>query len=545
MVTKNILPEYFDVVILGTGLPECIIAAACARSGLSVLHLDRNDYYGGLWASFNLQQIHHWLENESKEGGEIYDSSSFLQDGEKFVAASCRSFVEKIRYDFDNWKADELDLRLQNIDFQWRKFSLDLLPKILLSRGNMVKLLCDSSVARYCEFKSVDRFLCFSSQEDLSPLLVVPCSRGEIFRSDILSTLDKRRIMRFLQNCIKWRKNDNETNFWEEYTEKPFGTFIESFGITGRVKSIITDTLGILHSSANTREGLEAVCEFMESVGRYADSPFLWTLFGSGELPQGFARLCALFGGIYCLNRSVEGFIISNKRIEAVLTEGQRINCKHVITNRTYLPEQYLSSMSQKRINRTILISDQSILPDPEKEHISLLNLVSFENDASPYLLEVGYEGCAAPKGKYITHITARSQCDSYTILNPIVERLFEVAGNVFSFEKEISTVFTDQKPQIMWSLYFDVAEPLLMLEGIPINMGIVPCVDEHLNYDLVVCEVRLFKAKKIFKEFWPDYDFLPPSLSGDDDDELEKQIDIENFEENDYSSSSRIFEQT
>lgn len=35
------LPEEFDVIILGTGLPECIIAAGCARSGLSVLHLDR------------------------------------------------------------------------------------------------------------------------------------------------------------------------------------------------------------------------------------------------------------------------------------------------------------------------------------------------------------------------------------------------------------------------------------------------------------------------------------------------------------------------
>lgn len=35
------LPEDFDVVILGTGLPECMIAAACARSGLSVLQLDK------------------------------------------------------------------------------------------------------------------------------------------------------------------------------------------------------------------------------------------------------------------------------------------------------------------------------------------------------------------------------------------------------------------------------------------------------------------------------------------------------------------------
>lgn len=35
------LPEDFDVVVLGTGLPESILAAACARLGYTVLHLDR------------------------------------------------------------------------------------------------------------------------------------------------------------------------------------------------------------------------------------------------------------------------------------------------------------------------------------------------------------------------------------------------------------------------------------------------------------------------------------------------------------------------
>ncbi|KTF74048.1 hypothetical protein cypCar_00042259, partial [Cyprinus carpio] len=35
------LPSQFDVVILGTGLTESVIAAACSRVGQSVLHLDR------------------------------------------------------------------------------------------------------------------------------------------------------------------------------------------------------------------------------------------------------------------------------------------------------------------------------------------------------------------------------------------------------------------------------------------------------------------------------------------------------------------------
>ena len=36
----------YDVLIIGTGLSECILAAALARSGQKVLHIDQNKHYG-------------------------------------------------------------------------------------------------------------------------------------------------------------------------------------------------------------------------------------------------------------------------------------------------------------------------------------------------------------------------------------------------------------------------------------------------------------------------------------------------------------------
>uniref|UniRef100_A0A0R3RTY7 Rab proteins geranylgeranyltransferase component A n=1 Tax=Elaeophora elaphi TaxID=1147741 RepID=A0A0R3RTY7_9BILA len=504
------LPVEFDVVILGTGLPECMIAAACARSGLSVLHLDKNDYYGDLWASFNIQTIQNWINGSSRNNNVAEVSpESFLHDGEKFLPVSCRSFIESIhQHCFQDHvdSAQELDTeilsRLQKVDPQWRKFTLDLLPKVLLSRGNMVKLLCDSGVAKYCEFKCVDRFLSCVSNKGPNSLEVVPCSRGEIFRTDTISVQDKRRVMRFLQKCIEWRKNPGETDSWKEYAEKPFDAFVESFGIVGHAKSILTDTLAILHPSANTKE-IKAVWQFMESVGCYGDSPFLWTLYGSGELPQCFARLCAVFGGIYCLNRSVEGFVVADGRIVAVMTQGQRIKCNHVIANGSYVPQQHINSSLQTRLNRVILISDRSILPDVEKEHISVLNLTRLKSDTFPYLLEAGYEGCVAPKGKYVTHITARSDGDASTIFSPIIDVFFNVTKN------------EEMKPRILWSLYFDLVLPSVTSDILPTNIRIVPYVDEHLNYTQMVCEV-----KKIFEELWPDRDFLPAALVEEENDE-------------------------
>jgi len=45
------------VIVLGTGLTECILSGVLSVEGKKVLHMDRNDYYGGESASLNLQQV--------------------------------------------------------------------------------------------------------------------------------------------------------------------------------------------------------------------------------------------------------------------------------------------------------------------------------------------------------------------------------------------------------------------------------------------------------------------------------------------------------
>ncbi|VDN25785.1 unnamed protein product [Gongylonema pulchrum] len=98
MPVMDELPAMADVIILGTGLPESIIAAACARAGLSVLHLDRNNFYGDLWSSFNIRTIDQWITNDRRNGTvSDVDPESLLRSGEQFIAAGCHSFVENVR----------------------------------------------------------------------------------------------------------------------------------------------------------------------------------------------------------------------------------------------------------------------------------------------------------------------------------------------------------------------------------------------------------------------------------------------------------------
>lgn len=53
------------------------------------------------------------------------------------------------------------------------------------------------------------------------------------------------------------------------------------------------------------RDGLLAARRFLGSIGRYGSTPFLFPMYGCGEIPQCFCRLCAVFGGVYCLKRPI------------------------------------------------------------------------------------------------------------------------------------------------------------------------------------------------------------------------------------------------
>lgn len=84
------LPTQYDVIVVGTGMTESIVAAAASRIGRKVLHLDSNEYYGGLWASFNFEGLQKWIENCHylvKPPEKSAEESTVASDGEMLIEA--------------------------------------------------------------------------------------------------------------------------------------------------------------------------------------------------------------------------------------------------------------------------------------------------------------------------------------------------------------------------------------------------------------------------------------------------------------------------
>lgn len=151
--------DVFDLIVLGTGLAECLLAASAARAGKKVLHVDALDFYGGEAASFPLHQMHELAGDHAFGSGGAAPRAG-ADDGE--VPARLQAYRptpgERIL------PLDLTTFRPWNVRFHGRQplptglgrslrqTYIDLQPALTLSRGAMIDALVDSNVASYLEF---------------------------------------------------------------------------------------------------------------------------------------------------------------------------------------------------------------------------------------------------------------------------------------------------------------------------------------------------------------------------------------------------------
>lgn len=79
---------------------------------------------------------------------------------------------------------------------------------------------------------------------------------------------------------------------------------------------------------------------YYESLSSYGKSPYLYPLYGLGELPQGFARLSAVYGGTYMLDKPVEEIVMEDGKVVGVKSQGEIAKTKMVIADPSYFPDR-------------------------------------------------------------------------------------------------------------------------------------------------------------------------------------------------------------
>lgn len=350
-----------------------MIAAAASRIGKTVLHLDPNDFYGAYWASFNLDNIQSLSSSDGTDdslANRIENNSLAVRDNScrlENIAQQWYALEEEEKPADDTLTTEDGTIAAvasspadvwtkSRIAKEFRRFNIDITPKLLFSRGTLVELLISSNICRYAEFRAVDHVTTLLDGQ----LKSVPCSRADVFTTKDMKVLEKRLLMKLLSDCLDangenaefkgkhfvccFRHRDDicnlcvSVNFVADFEQSTFQDYLKSKKLTENIVHYVLYAISMSSDQTLCPEGVARTKKFLSSLGRYGNTPFLFPMYGCGEIPQCFCRLCAVFGGVYCLKRSIKQIHFDDatngddtKRFKSIQCEHQEIRAKDIV----------------------------------------------------------------------------------------------------------------------------------------------------------------------------------------------------------------------
>ncbi|GMP78912.1 hypothetical protein CsSME_00034670 [Camellia sinensis var. sinensis] len=190
------MDEEYDVIVLGTGLKECILSGLLSVDGLKVLHMDRNDYYGGESTSLNLIQLWTRFRGSDKPPANLGSS---------------------------------------------RDYNVDMIPKFMMANGTLVRVLIHTDVTKYLSFKAVDGSFVYNKGK----VHKVPATDMEALKSPLMGIFEKRRARKFFIYVQDYIESDPKTHEGMDLTRVTTRELIAKYGLDDNTVDFIGHALAL------------------------------------------------------------------------------------------------------------------------------------------------------------------------------------------------------------------------------------------------------------------------------------------------------------
>lgn len=317
-----------DVLIMGTGLIESIVAASLAWQGVDVLHIDNKSCYGDLNSTLTIEQVKLWCQEVN--GGRV----PHFEDAQVYVTG---------------------DLNHPNSKYKSKDYGIDLTPKIMFAQSDLLGLLIKSRVYKYIEFQSLSNFHIFEN-DNFSAKFANLTSKEEIFTDQSLSLLTKRHLMKFLKFVLQDNNDEDKRKVLTENAKTPIDEFLKSkFSLeTSQINELIYSIGLCTKASTKTPEAIARIRRFLMSFNIYGNFPVLVLKYGGpGEISQGFCRSAAVGGATYKLNTTLTDYDPQQKIAKFSDKSAIKINEK-LLVSPTQIPK--FLSISYNEITESLPI---------------------------------------------------------------------------------------------------------------------------------------------------------------------------------------------
>lgn len=101
-------------------------------------------------------------------------------------------------------------------------WNVDLIPKLLMSNGELTNILVSTDVTRYLEFRQIAGSYVQQGEGLKATVAKVPSDAGEALRSSLMGLFEKRRAKKFLEWVGEFKEDDPSTHQGKERVQISF-----------------------------------------------------------------------------------------------------------------------------------------------------------------------------------------------------------------------------------------------------------------------------------------------------------------------------------
>ncbi|GAB4814512.1 hypothetical protein N2152v2_001558 [Parachlorella kessleri] len=310
-----------------------------------------------------------------------------------------------------------------------RDYNVDLVPKFIMANGNLVKVLIHTDVTKYLEFKAVDG----SYVMNKGRVEKVPASDWEALKSPLMGLFEKRRAAKFFGYVQQYdEKNPGTWRNWD-LSRMTMQELYGQFGLDAMTIDFIGHALALhQNDSYMAQPALPTVLKvklYYDSMMRYEGlkSPYIYPLYGLGELPQAFARLSAVYGGTYMLAKPDAEVVFDEAgKAVGVKSEGETAKAKFVVGDPTYFPGK---TRKTGQVVRAMCILSHPIPSTGDSHSVQIILPQKQVNRRSDiYVFCCSYTHNVAPRDKWVAFVsTTVETADPHNELQPGLQLLGRV----------------------------------------------------------------------------------------------------------------------